>query len=202
MALTTKTYVLYVLVAVTVGFVFAFGYSGLSYHPLPLQVKEDIYHPAPAPTGAIPTLAPQPIKKSTADKPTDPNDPYAPAPAPVVVTTQPLPDITPVTTLNPCCINSNFNNTYQTIATQVYETYSGLLVIVLLLVAVLAVIIVVGLFGYFVRETWEKPGNEEGFAQTIISAIMAFMIVGVMVVIVLPILNSVMLAAPSITCVC
>jgi hypothetical protein len=202
----TKTHILYALIAVTVGFVFAFGYSGLTYHPLPLQVTEDIYRPAPVPTAAIPTLSPQLIKGSTAAKPSDPNDPYAPAPAPVVVTTQPLPDITPVTTLNPCCVNSNFNNTFQTTQTQLEQTSGNSLAFLglsLVVIAIIAVIIVIGVFDRLVGNITDDINDKEGgFTQVIISAAMAFMVVAVMIVVTIPVINSILASAPSLACIC
>jgi hypothetical protein len=97
----TKTNILYFAVALLVGCILAFGYAGLSYHPSPLQVQLDPYAPLPPAAPAEPTLAPQPVPGSAADHPPNPNDPYAPAQAPVVVTTQPLPSITPVPTARP-----------------------------------------------------------------------------------------------------
>lgn len=180
--------------AILVGLIVSFGYSGLSYHPLPLQVKEDIYSPAPVPTAAIPTLAPQLIPGSTASNPPDPNDPYAPSPPPVVVTTQPLPTITPVKTQNACCLDSNWNNTHQTLQTQV-GAGMGFAGVALLLIAVAA--IVIGIFTYPVGSI--GGNNDDGFAQVMLAASMAFMILAITICIMIPVLNSVVSAGP---CIC
>jgi hypothetical protein len=85
----------YVVAAVIFGIVMAFGIGAMTYHPLPVQVQINQYAPIKVPAPSELTLAPQYVPGSAASKPTPANDPYAPAQAPVVVTTQPLPTITP-----------------------------------------------------------------------------------------------------------
>lgn len=76
----------YLVAAVIFGIVVAFGVGAMTYRPLPVQVQINQYAPMKAPEPAIPTVAP------TVNP--GPQSPYAPAPAPVVVTTAPLPTIT------------------------------------------------------------------------------------------------------------
>lgn len=80
-----KIPVIYVIGAILFGLVAAFGIAAMTYHPLPVQVQVNQYAPVRAPEPAIPTIAPVHT----------PSKPFDPAPAPVVVTTQPLPSITP-----------------------------------------------------------------------------------------------------------
>ena len=85
-----KEYLLYAAIAVAIGLVFSFGWVGMNHRPLPLQVEEDIYSPTTPPAPAVPTQAPQLVVDNTVK--TGEFDPAAP---PVVVTTAPLPTITP-----------------------------------------------------------------------------------------------------------
>lgn len=101
-------YLIYLGAAVVIGIVFSFGAISMMSQPAPMQVPLTTYQQptpmltaAPPPPPAIPTLTPQMIEGSTAEqamKANRSNDPYAPAPAPVIVTTAPLPTITPVAT--------------------------------------------------------------------------------------------------------
>lgn len=185
----TKTNILYVAIAVVFGLVVAFGYSGMSYHPLPLQVKEDLYMPAPAPTAAIPTVAPQPIKGSNADKPADPTDKFAPAQAPVVVTTAPLPTITPeeMAVKNDCCANSPFNQTTSTLAGNIGAAFNFVCVITGIVGIVYGLINVMG------------PMGDGGYTSVMISGVMAIMVGGIMMVIMSVIVNSM---TSAIVCIC
>lgn len=72
--------------ALIFGIIVAAGLAAFMHQPLPLQVVENPYAPAPAPAPAIPTIVPA----------LTPTGPFDPAPAPVIVTTMPLPTITPV----------------------------------------------------------------------------------------------------------
>lgn len=81
----TKIPIKYLVLAVLAGIIISFGIVGMFAHPVPFQVQVQQYKPAEAPVPAIPTIAP--VVKTT--------EVFAPAPAPVVVTTQPLPTITP-----------------------------------------------------------------------------------------------------------
>lgn len=88
----------YYAAAVLVGILFAIGAASVMYRPQPVQVPLAQYQPA------APTIAPA----ITAT-----GNPFAPAPAPVIVTTAPLPTITPlpetpapVTTLR-CDVDQN-----------------------------------------------------------------------------------------------
>lgn len=78
-------YFVYFAAAVLIGLIFSFGIIGVTHQPLPVQVQIDPYQPYQAPSPAIPTISPS--VKTT--------DQFAPASAPVVVTTAPLPTITP-----------------------------------------------------------------------------------------------------------
>lgn len=101
-------YLIYLGAAVVIGIVFSFGAIGMMSQPAPMQVPLTTYQQptpmftaAPPPPPAIPTLTPQMIGGSTAEqamKANRSNDPYAPALVPVIVTTAPLPTITPVAT--------------------------------------------------------------------------------------------------------
>lgn len=94
----------YVIGAVLFGLVAAFGISAMTYHPLPVQVQVNQYVPVKAPEPVVPTIAPV----------VRPTGPFAPAPAPVVVTTQPLPSITPVDNSNRLEPHTNCNITGDT----------------------------------------------------------------------------------------
>jgi hypothetical protein len=101
-------YLIYLGAAVVIGIVFSFGAIGMMSQPAPMQVPLTTYQQptpvftaAPPPPPAIPTLTPQMIEGSTAEqamKANRSNDPYAPALVPVIVTTAPLPTITPIAT--------------------------------------------------------------------------------------------------------
>jgi hypothetical protein len=101
-------YLIYLGAAVVIGIVFSFGAISMMSQPAPMQVPlttyqqpTPVYTAAPPPPPAIPTLTPQTIEGSTAEQAMKANrssDPYAPALAPVIVTTAPLPTITPVAT--------------------------------------------------------------------------------------------------------
>lgn len=98
--LLTRNNLIYFGAALIVGAIFAFGIASITYQPVPLQVAENPYPAVTPPPLAIQTLAPQYIPGSTAEtEVANPNgDPYAPAQAPVIVTTAPLPTITPTPT--------------------------------------------------------------------------------------------------------
>jgi hypothetical protein len=99
-------YVIYVLAALGIGLILSFGIVGMMPHQAPMQVQLTQYQPLPPPTAAIPIQTPQLVPGSAADlKKADPNDKFAPAPAPVVVTTQPLPTITPQPTQAPAAVS-------------------------------------------------------------------------------------------------
>lgn len=84
---------LYIVGAVVFGLICAYGMMALTYHPQPVQVQVNQYQPIrPVPTFA-PVQAPQPAI-TTVPVPTS-TGAFDPAPAPVVVTTMPLPQITP-----------------------------------------------------------------------------------------------------------
>ena len=92
----TKANCAYFIIAIIIGVILAIGVSPFTYHPAPLQVPEDQYQPFQHPAPAAPTLAPQFVPGSSVDAQKDVvPDKYAPAKPPVVVTTAPLPTITP-----------------------------------------------------------------------------------------------------------
>lgn len=80
------SYFLYLILAIVFGILLSVGVNWMTYEPQPLQVPLTQYQPAQAPAPAIPTVVPALTKQK---------DPFAPAPAPVIVTTEPLPTITP-----------------------------------------------------------------------------------------------------------
>ena len=82
---TQKEYAVYFLLAVVFGAVLSFGLAAMFHQPMALTVQLDTYAPTAAPTAAIPTVA---VVQT-------PNGAFTPATAPVVVTTEPLPTITP-----------------------------------------------------------------------------------------------------------
>lgn len=114
----TKNDILYFFIVVIVAAILASSWAGMTHEPVPLQVPENrfpivTFTPVPAPPPAMPTYTPQLVPGSYADthrNSTD-NGEFSPAPAPVVVTTLPLPAITtkplpsstPVATTTRCC---------------------------------------------------------------------------------------------------
>jgi len=102
----TKKNLIYFGVALLVGLIASFGLTGLTYHPVSLQVQQDIYAPITPSGGAEPTISPQYVPGSYADGNSNTSgDKFAPAQAPQVIPTQVLPTITPVPTSgnNVCC---------------------------------------------------------------------------------------------------
>ena len=102
----TKKNLIYFGVALLVGLIASFGLIGLTYHPVSLQVQQDIYAPITPSGGAEPTISPQYVPGSYADGNSNTSgDKFAPAQAPQVIPTQVLPTITTVPTSgnNACC---------------------------------------------------------------------------------------------------
>jgi len=95
----------YIAGAVIFGLVCAFGIAAMTHQPLPVQVQINQYAPIKPPAPAIPTVAPV----------STPGKPFDPAPSPVIVTTQPLPTITPEPTpVGKCDVKSDDIATMQT----------------------------------------------------------------------------------------
>lgn len=141
-------YLIYLGAAVVIGIVFSFGAISMMSQPAPMQVPlttyqqpTPVYTAAPPPPPAIPTLTPQMIEGSTAEqamKANRSNDPYAPSLAPVIVTTAPLPTITPVwtqlatTTIDECdpAINPDGAKGVACVQKNVMDNISGAMKIV------------------------------------------------------------------------
>ena len=133
----TKQNLIYFGVALIVGAVFAFGISSFTYQPVPLQATENPYAPITPPAPAVTILPPQYVPGSYADaNKNTTGDPYAPAAAPVVVTTAPLPSITPVPILSASgtkscsgsTLNPVWNQTLQNVNSQVQGAYGSALI--------------------------------------------------------------------------
>ncbi len=153
MILTRKN-LIYFGFALVVGTIFAFGISSLTYQPVPLQVTENPYTPALPPSPSVTVLPPQYVPGSYADaNKNTTGDPYAPAPAPVIVTTAPLPSITPAQTpqaagKNPCGgLNPAWNQTLQNVNSQTQSAFAVAAVIPIGIVGIGVLMIVIGMFG-------------------------------------------------------
>lgn len=116
-------YFAYFALALLLGVILAFGVASVLHQPLPLQVP----------------LSTQTLPDGThTDK-----DIYAPAPAPIIVTTAPLPTITPVqTTVSPpgtnmCGINSAWNSTNACLVQEMASPYAAVAQLGSLLVSIL-----------------------------------------------------------------
>jgi hypothetical protein len=175
----TRTNLIYFGVALLIGVCFSFGISSITYQPVPLQVTENPYAPAIAPTPAVTVLAPQYVPGSYADanKNTS-SDPYAPAPAPVIVTTAPLPSITPIpvaSSSNKCNggLSPEWNQTLQNVNSQTQYAFSALGILPILIIVVGIIMIIVGAFGSADSYTVSSPFNTET-TQAASSAASAF----------------------------
>lgn len=93
------------------GLIFSFGIVGTTHAPLQVSVNQQ-YQPATAPAPAIPTVVPAGTRNA-----------YDPAPAPVVITTAPLPTITPLetTATGTCDIDPNSPSAFSTLACMISE---------------------------------------------------------------------------------
>ena len=174
----TRTNLIYFGVALLIGVCFSFGISSITYQPVPLQVTENPYAPAIAPTPAVTVLAPQYVPGSYADanKNTS-SDPYAPVPAPVIVTTAPLPSITPIPVASGSSkcngLNPVWNQTLQNINSQAEGAVNVAMVLPILIIGVGIIMIVVGAFGSADSYTVSSPFNT-ATTQAASSAVGAF----------------------------
>jgi len=155
----TRQNLIYFGAALLVGAIFAFGISSLTYQPVPLQVTENPYTPATPPTPAVTILAPQYVPGSYADaNKNTTGDPYAPAAAPVVVTTAPLPTITAIPTAggsDRCKLSPEWNQTLQNVNSQVGSVFGIAMFLPIAIVVAGILIIVVGAFGS--ADTYSVP---------------------------------------------
>jgi hypothetical protein len=147
----TRQNLIYFGAALLVGAIFAFGISSLTYQPVPLQVTENPYTPTTPPTPAVTILAPQYVPGSYADaNKNTTGDPYTPAPAPVVVTTAPLPTITAIPTAGGserCKLNPVWNQTLQSTNQEVQNMFGMATVLPIAIIGVGILMIVLGAFG-------------------------------------------------------
>ena len=122
----TKKNLIYFGVALLVGLIASFGLIGLTYHPVSLQVQQDIYAPITPSGGAEPTISPQYVPGSYADGNSNTSgDKFAPAQAPQVIPTQVLPTITPVPTPdNNACCAPLANSSWSSVASGVTSTFA------------------------------------------------------------------------------
>ena len=175
----TKKNLIYFGVALLVGLIASFGLTGLTYHPVSLQVQQDIYAPITPSGGAEPTISPQYVPGSYADGNSNTSgDKFAPAQAPQVIPTQVLPTITPVPTPdNNACCAPLANSSWSSAASGVISTFavvSDLPIIEIIGIGIL--IITIGAFG----------GSKmllEGPLQIIIAFVFVLIVLYIMVVI-------------------
>ena len=144
---TQKEYAIYFLLAVIFGAVLSFGLAAMFHQPMALTVQLDTYAPTAAPTAAIPTVA---VIQT-------PNGAFTPAPAPVVVTTEPLPAITPEPTFEAdyyCAADSsgsysNLGLTFSCLAQQMAKVMIATVPILAILASVgIAFPVIVGIAGF------------------------------------------------------
>ena len=156
----TRTNLIFFGVALLIGVCFSFGISSITYQPVPLQVTENPYSPAIAPTPAVTVLAPQYVPGSYADanKNTS-SDPYAPAPAPVIVTTAPLPSITPIPVASGSSKCIRLNPVWNQTLRNTEGTFTLASVLPILIIGVGIIMIVVGAFGSADSYTVSSPFN-------------------------------------------
>jgi hypothetical protein len=120
----TKKNLIYFGVALLVGLIASFGLTGLTYHPVSLQVQQDIYAPITPSGGAEPTISPQ------------------------VIPTQVLPTITTVPTSgNNACCAPLANSTYSSVASGVTSTFAVASELPIGIIGIGILIITIGAFG-------------------------------------------------------
>jgi hypothetical protein len=147
MALLTKNNLIYFGAALIVGACLAFGIASTTYEPVPLQVLENPYQPIAPPAPAVTVLPPQFVPGSMASQVNTTDDPYAPAPAPVIVTTAPLPTITPVATaVKAGCVPSQWNASQKQLQQQAGSAFAFAGVIPITIIGVGILMIIVGCF--------------------------------------------------------
>jgi hypothetical protein len=147
----TKKNLIYFGVALLVGLIASFGLTGLTYHPVSLQVQQDIYAPITPSGGAEPTISPQYVPGSYADGNSNTSgDKFAPVQAPQVIPTQVMPTITPVPTPdNNACCALRANSSWSSAASGVTSTFAFVAASVLPigLIGIGILIITIGAFG-------------------------------------------------------
>ena len=166
----TKKNLIYFGVALLVGLIASFGLTGLTYHPVSLQVQQDIYAPITPSGGAEPTISPQYVPGSYADGNSNTSgDKFAPAQAPQVIPTQVLPTITTVPTSgNNACCAPLANSSRSSAASGVTSTFAVApsLYIAIIVIGILTIGIVILIGGI------DAPGGI-GF-QGLVGIILAF----------------------------
>jgi len=188
------TYILYVVAAVIVGLVFSIGIVGSTHNQAPLQVQLQQYQPAAPPAPAIPTQAPQLVVDNTVK-----TGDFDPAPAPVVVTTAPLPTITPVADatkkVGKCDVKAGDSATSLAC---VNEEVLGNIQSAVNLIGILMLIMGVMVIIYSLSGLVSLDGRGGGGMMLITAAIMCIVVGGVMLLIGNVIMNS-LVAAMSYT---
>jgi hypothetical protein len=216
-----KNDILYLFIVVIISAILASAWAGMNHDPVPLQVQENrlpivTFAPAAAPAPAMPTYGPQLVPGSYAD--THPNSTangnFSPAPAPVIVTTMPLPTITaipttaaasPVTTK---CCNNAFNASIMS-TTQTLGSAFNILGIALFMAGIAFVIYAAGglfrispvaVFTATLDTAVSKVGGDsEAANQAIIAGVMAIMVGGMIYIIAMAILPAIVASAPVMT---
>ena len=186
----------YFLAVVVIAAVLASAWVGMTNEPVPLQVQKNEYAPTKPPVPAMPTYDPQYVPGSYAD--TNRNSTkfgkFTPAPAPVVVTTAPLPTITTIPTERPtasttmCCNNAR-NLTFNSIESATRDVFNLLstCVVMLGIMIILFVLMQIGGIG----------NNDDAY----IEGVTTFIIAALLIVLILPVTLSVMQAQTATLCV-
>lgn len=133
----------YFAIAILVGLIFSFGLASMLHQPLPVQVQLSQYQPAQPPTPAIPTIVQTPPSKGNFD----------PASAPVVVTTAPLPTITPhpQTTHSGTC-NINDPDQATAMSCMVQEVLNLIVAITPILITASVIGLMINMFNLVMRD--------------------------------------------------
>ena len=190
----TKKNLIYFGVALLVGLIASFGLTGLTYHPVSLQVQQDIYAPITPSGGAEPTISPQYVPGSYADGNSNTSgDKFAPAQAPQVIPTQVLPTITPVPTSgNNACCAPLANSSWSSVASGVTSTSTLVSTLPIGIIGIGILIITICAFG---------GKNGIGF-QGLVGIIIAFGGVLIAIYIIAVITSSISAAVTSVICTC
>ena len=136
----------YLVAVVIFGLAAAFGMAAFTHQPLAVQVQINQYQPIQAPAPAIPTQAPQLVVDHTVK-----TGKFDPAAAPVVVTTQPLPTITPEPTQSDLMCDVNATDPATMTACMVPQMANTMLGLMLIMFILAIVAMVFPLFGGIVR---------------------------------------------------
>jgi len=199
MALLTKNNLIYFGAALIVGACLAFGIASLTYEPVPLQVHENPYKPVAPPVPAVTVLPPQFVPGSMADLTNRTDDPYAPAPAPVIVTTAPLPTITPMATaMKPGCIPNSWNATQGQVSERVKSGFAMASMLPIAIIGVGILMIIVGAFSVPSVPSSPTPFNtnmnttQSAMSSLSVTGLTGFIVAVVTVIIALYVISVVM----------